>query len=59
VRNREAQGIQSVGEISRLDGESAFTIEDADGNWWEVCDRDPTVYRRMFEQGDISVTAKT
>jgi catechol 2,3-dioxygenase-like lactoylglutathione lyase family enzyme len=59
VRNREAQGIQSVGEISRLDGESAFTLEDADGNWWEVCDRDLTAYRRMFEQGDISVTATT
>ncbi len=50
--NQGRLGLQSVGGVV-LDGdELAVTIQDGDGNWWEVTSRRPDFYRRLFVAGD-------
>lgn len=56
ARARQAKadmGLLHVGEIVEVAGEASITIEDMDGNWWEVVDRAPGMYQRLFAAGDI------
>jgi catechol 2,3-dioxygenase-like lactoylglutathione lyase family enzyme len=51
---KEALAIREVRAVRNEANETAVTLQDADGNWWEVTTRQPQYYRDLFVAGDIS-----
>ncbi|WP_190304699.1 VOC family protein [Pseudomonas chlororaphis] len=46
--------IEYVGAVIQENGWISTTIQDGDGNWWEISDRAESYYREMFARGDVS-----
>lgn len=47
---RSQYGIREVRPLETREGVTAFALQDLDGNWWEICDRDPAWYDEVFER---------
>jgi len=45
-------GIRELSEPVETAGHSAFQLQDADGNWWEINSRSTDYYQELFERGD-------
>jgi catechol 2,3-dioxygenase-like lactoylglutathione lyase family enzyme len=53
VRSTAALGLRTVAAPEECNGVATLTIQDADGNWWQVEARAPSEYRAMFARGDV------
>jgi catechol 2,3-dioxygenase-like lactoylglutathione lyase family enzyme len=49
---RDELGIQSVSPVAEAAGEASYSLQDADGNWWEITSRSPHYYQSLFAKGD-------
>lgn len=45
--------LMHVGDLVKTDGDLSVTIQDADGNWWEVSSIAPAYYQQLFAAGDV------
>lgn len=46
--------LMCVGALVEGEGEVSVKIQDADGNWWEVTNRQPGHYQQLFDAGDVA-----
>jgi catechol 2,3-dioxygenase-like lactoylglutathione lyase family enzyme len=53
-RTKAEMGLLNVGEIVEAGDEASITVEDMDGNWWQIVDRAPADYQRLFAAGDFA-----
>ena len=44
--------IREVRAVEVREGATYFALQDLDGNWWEITDRDPATYDELFARGD-------
>jgi catechol 2,3-dioxygenase-like lactoylglutathione lyase family enzyme len=51
--HRDKLGIREIGPVEAGSYGTAFIIQDADGNWWEVAHCDPGIFRARYDRGDI------
>jgi catechol 2,3-dioxygenase-like lactoylglutathione lyase family enzyme len=57
ARAYEAQaehGLLFVGDLTMSGDDISVTMQDRDGNWWEVTSRDPAAYQQLFAAGDVA-----
>jgi catechol 2,3-dioxygenase-like lactoylglutathione lyase family enzyme len=53
IRNAAAFGLRHIAAPEECNGFAACTLQDADGNWWQVDARPTSDYRAMFDRGDV------
>jgi catechol 2,3-dioxygenase-like lactoylglutathione lyase family enzyme len=53
---RDELGLQSVSALTHTGSIAAFSLQDADGNWWEITSRSPGYYQSLFAKGDAEST---
>jgi catechol 2,3-dioxygenase-like lactoylglutathione lyase family enzyme len=51
---RDDLRIGEIGPVEAIGTEVSVTIQDGDGNWWEVTTRQPSYYRALFAAGDVA-----
>lgn len=52
LAHKERYGIRQIDEIVEQDGGRSFSLQDCDGNWWEIEYRRPGYYEDLFRRGD-------
>ncbi len=49
---REEFPVKQIGEVQESNGEHSLSIQDEDGNWWEIVNRPASHYENIFARGD-------
>lgn len=57
IEGQAEYAIRAIGPVEERDGVRSFQLQDLDGNWWEINNRDPRWYDQVFQQGGLA--AKT